>query len=156
MSTPEQMDEHATREATYRAIGMFIHQFASVEWALRYHLAQAVKLSPVHMDIIITHDFALLCTAVAVTFSDKLKTDADKKQLKKLISQCRAMNDTRVKVVHGQWFPFMEGGAVTHRSRQNLKSESTIEMASAAGEAGAGRRRLVYQPLRPIGKVRGG
>lgn len=130
MSTSEKMDEHATREATYRAIGMFIHQFASVESALRYHLAQAVKLNAVHMDTIITHDFALLCTAVDAIFSDQLKTNEDKKLLKKLISQCRAMNDTRVKVVHGQWFPFMEGGAVVHRSRQNLKSGHTIEMAA--------------------------
>jgi hypothetical protein len=40
------------------------------------------------------------------------------------------MNDTRVKVVHGQWFPFIDGGVVAHRSRQNLKLEDTTGMAA--------------------------
>ncbi|MGY4463108.1 hypothetical protein [Bradyrhizobium sp. LB13.1] len=40
------------------------------------------------------------------------------------------MNDTRVKVVHGQWFPYAEGGMVAHRSRQNLKLEDTTGMAA--------------------------
>lgn len=122
--------EDATREATYRAIGRFIHQFASIEWTLRYYLAQAVKLDLQHMDAVVTHDFALLCTAVTSVYSDVLKIDDDKKLLKKLISQCRAMNDTRVKVVHGQWFPWADGGWVSHRSRQNLKLENSTGMAA--------------------------
>jgi hypothetical protein len=124
-----ELGEDAT-EPTYRAIGRFIHQFASVEWTLRFYLTQAVKLDLSYMDTIITHDFALLCTAVASVYSDILKTEEDKKLLKKLIRQCRAMNDTRVKVVHGQWFPFAEGGMVAHRSRQNLKLEDTTGMAA--------------------------
>lgn len=116
-------------EPTYRAIGRFIHQFASVEWTLRYYLAQAAKVDLNYMDAIITHDFALLCTAVTSVYSNILKNDDDKKLLKRLIGQCRAMNDTRVKVVHGQWFPFADGGMVAHRSRQNLKQEGSIGMA---------------------------
>ncbi|MGY4463109.1 hypothetical protein [Bradyrhizobium sp. LB13.1] len=81
------MDEDATREATYRAIGRFIHQFASVEWTLRYYLAQAVKLDLNYMDAIVTHDFALLCTAVTSVYSNILKTEDEKKLLKKLIGQ---------------------------------------------------------------------
>ncbi|WP_314946320.1 hypothetical protein [Bradyrhizobium cosmicum] len=98
MRTVEQIEEDATREATYRAIGRFIHQFASVGWALRYHLAEAVKLNPIHMDTVITHNFALLCPAADTIFSEKLKRDEDKKLLKKLISQCRTMNNTMMGV----------------------------------------------------------
>lgn len=123
-------EEETTRESTYRAIGRFIHQFASIEWTLRYYLAQAVKLDLHYMDAVVTHDFALLCTAVNSVYSDILKTDDEKKLLKKLISQCRAMNDTRVKVVHGQWFPWADGGWVSHRSRQNLKLENSTGMAA--------------------------
>jgi hypothetical protein len=97
---------------------------------LRYFLAQAVKLDLTYMDAIMTHDFALLCTAVTTVYSDVLKTEDEKKLLKKLISQCRAMNDTRVKVVHGQLFPADDGGWVSHRSRQNLKLENTFGMAA--------------------------
>jgi hypothetical protein len=124
------LDDDDATEPTYRAIGRFIHQFASIEWTLRFYLAQAVKLDLNYMDSIMTHDFALLCTAVTSVYSDIFKNDEDKKLLKKLISQCRAMNDTRVKVVHGQWFPFVDGGTVAHRSRQNLKLEDTSGMAT--------------------------
>jgi hypothetical protein len=124
-----ELDDDAT-EPTYRAIGRFIHRFASIEWTLRFYLTQAVKLDLGYMNTIVTHDFALLCAAVTSVYSDILKTEEDKTLLKKLISQCRAMNDTRVKVVHGQWFPFAEGGVVAHRSRQNLKQEDTIGMAA--------------------------
>jgi hypothetical protein len=130
LSTTQEPDYDDATEATYRAIGRFIDQFASVEWTLRFYLTQAVKLDLGYMTTIITHDFALLCTAVASVYSNILKTEEDKKLLNKLISQCRAMNDTRVKVVHGQWFPFAEGGMVAHRSRQNLKLEDMTGMAA--------------------------
>lgn len=130
LSTTEEKDEDATREATYRAIGRFIHQFASIEWTLRYFLAQAVKLDMNYMGAIMTHDFALLCTAVTSVYSRMLKTEEEQKLLKRLISECRAMNDMRVKVVHGQWFPWADGGWVAHRSRQNLKLENTTGMAA--------------------------
>jgi hypothetical protein len=34
LKTKEEIEEDTTREATYRAIGLFIHQFASIEWTL--------------------------------------------------------------------------------------------------------------------------
>jgi hypothetical protein len=117
------------REATYRAIGLFITKFASVEWTLRYYLGLASKIDMHYLAPVITHDFALLCTAVMTVFSEVLKTDEDKKKLKKLISRCRVLNDTRVKVVHGQWFAFHDGGMVAHRSRQTLWTEDTTGMA---------------------------
>jgi hypothetical protein len=128
--------DDATEEATYRAIGRFINRFSSIEWTLRYYLTQAVKLDMKYMYAIMTHDFALLCTAVTSVYSDILKNDENKKLLKKLISQCRAINDTRVKVVHGQWFAFSEGGMVAHSSRQNLELEDTISILEKQSQEG--------------------
>jgi hypothetical protein len=34
-----------------------------------------------------------------------------------------------VKVVHGTWFPYQEGGTLLHVSRQSLQDQYTEEMA---------------------------
>jgi hypothetical protein len=117
-------------EATYRAIGRFIAQFASVEHTMRFYLAEEIKLDLNYMSVVITHDFALLCTAVTTVFSKTLKSEDQQRDLKRLIGRCRALNDTRVKVVHGQWFTFAEGGTVAHISRRSLKTEDTKDMAA--------------------------
>jgi len=46
-----------------------------------------------------------------------------------LMNKCRALNDIRVKVAHGQWFAFHEGGMVAHVSRRSLEIEDTKDMA---------------------------
>ena len=125
------------REATYRAIGRFITQFASVEHTMRFYLAEEIKLDLNYMSVVITHDFALLCTAVMTVFSKTLKSEDQRRDLKRLISSCRALNDIRVKVVHGQWFAFSEGGTVAHISRQRLQIEDTTEMAKLLEKATA-------------------
>jgi hypothetical protein len=129
-------------EATYRAIGRFITKFASVEWTLRFHLAEEIKLDLHYMTVVVTHDFALLCTAVSTVFSKTLKVEDHKRVLKRLISKCRELNDIRVKVVHGQWFAFSEGGTVAHISRRSLQTEDTIEMAKLLEEATADAQQL--------------
>jgi hypothetical protein len=133
----------ANEEATYRAIGRFITKFASVEHTMRYHLAEEIKLDLHYMSVVITHDFSLLCTAVTTVFSKTLKSEDHKPVLKRLISKCRELNDIRVKVVHGQWFAFSEGGTVAHISRRSLQIEDTTEMAKLLDTATADAQQLV-------------
>jgi hypothetical protein len=45
------------------------------------------------------------------------------------------LNDIRVKVVHGQWFTFSEGGTVAHISRRSLQIEDTVDMANVLEKA---------------------
>ena len=126
--------EEAAEEATYNAIGRFIARFGGLEYTLRFHLAEEIKLDLHYMTVLVTHDFALLCTAVSTVFSKTLKTEEERRQLKALISKCRALNDIRVKVVHGQWFD-NEGGTVAHVSRRTLATEDTKDMAKLLEKA---------------------
>lgn len=138
----EYVPEENDPEETYLAIGHFIKRFSSIEWTLRYYLPQAVGLDMKYMDVIITHDFALLCTAVSTVYSELLKTDQERKRLKKLIGQCRAMNDIRIKVVHGlNWFADFDGGTLAHVSRSTLRQQDTTGMTEKlekAAQDGAG------------------
>jgi hypothetical protein len=127
--------EETTEEATYRAIGRFIARFGGLESTLRFHLAEEIKLDLNYASAVVTHDFALLCTAVSKVFSKTLKTKEERDRLKTLINKCRALNDIRVKVVHGQWFAFYEGGMVAHVSRRTLAIEDTKDMAKLLEQA---------------------
>jgi hypothetical protein len=127
--------EQATEEATYRAIGRFIAKFGGLEFTLRFHLAEEIKLDLNYATVVVTHDFALLCTAVSKVFSKTLKTEEERRRLKTLISKCRALNDIRVKVAHGQWFAFHDGGMVAHVSRRTLAIEDTKDMAKLLEKA---------------------
>ena len=127
-SRGEQDDRSA--EATYRAIGLFIDGFSSVEYTLRYYLAVEVKLDMNYFHPVLTHDFALLCTAVHEVFGQTLETEEKKKELKQLIGRARELNDLRVKIVHGQWWPHFEGGTLLHVSRRSLKENHSAEMAA--------------------------
>jgi hypothetical protein len=125
-----QVQENKTSEATYRAIGRFIRGFSSVEHTLRFHLAIEVKLDMAYCNAVVTHDFALLCTGVQEVFGQTLETEEKKKELKKLISRARELNDLRVKIVHGNWWPDFEGGTLLHVSRRSLREEVFAEMAA--------------------------
>jgi hypothetical protein len=127
MSSGSEQEQKETEEATYRAIGRFITCFAGVEHALRFRLAEEIKLDRHYMTVIVTHDFALLCTAVTAVFSKTLKTEKERRELKRLMSKCRALNDIRVKVVHGVWSPD-DGGMVAHVSRRTLSTENNENM----------------------------
>jgi len=118
------------KEQTFRAIGHFIDAFAAVESVLRTYLAREIKLENKYADAIVTHDFALLCTAVLTVFNETLERDEEKQKLKKCISDARQLNDLRVKVVHGYWEPYFSAGTLHHVSRRTLKKDVVAEMAS--------------------------
>ncbi len=128
-----QMDrssEQDDEDATHRAIGRFLEGFSGIEQSLRYYLAIEVKIDMNYSRATITHDFALLCTAVHEVFNQTLKTDKKKKQLKKLMSRARELNDLRVKLAHGKWWADFEGGTLLHVSRRNLKESQFSNMAA--------------------------
>lgn len=145
MPSIEEIEEDA-KEATYRAIGHFVARFGGLEYTLRFHLAEEIKLDLNYMSVLVTYDFALLCTAVSKVFSKTLKTEEERHRLKTLISKCRALNDIRVKVVHGQWFESHEGGMVAHVSRRSLAIEDTKEMAKLLEQA-TNEIRVVFMEL---------
>jgi hypothetical protein len=106
-------------ELTYKAIGRFIFEFSQLEAALKYYIAEKCEIKDEHFATLMVHDFAMLCSiARKVLVADD---DVDGKELNRIISDCRKMNDVRVRVAHGLWVPFMQGGTVHHMSRQSLK-----------------------------------
>jgi hypothetical protein len=95
-------------EKTYRAIGRFIFEFSQVEHTIRHYVGESIGLSGKYFsDIVESYDIAMLCMVA---------------KLKPLISNFRALNDNRVRVAHGLWMPFLDGGTVHHTSRR-LKRE---------------------------------
>jgi hypothetical protein len=124
----ERDDEAASMDATYRAIGCFITYFSGVEEVMRDYLALKVGLKLKDYNAVITHDFALLCTAVEDVFGRTLDEER-RKALRGLISRARELNNQRVRVAHGQWWPDHEGGTLWHVSRQTLRGNVSKEMA---------------------------
>jgi hypothetical protein len=114
--------------ATY-AIGRFIFEFSQLEFCLRYHTGTEAGLEGKNFTAIMTQDFALLCTAAIDVLGRSLREDDNKRVLKEIISECRKLNDVRVKVAHGLWVPFHEGGTVQHVSRSSLKISVNVEQA---------------------------
>ena len=133
--------KQAEIDGTYRAIGRFIVEYSALEEWLRFLLGIELRLRTDLFDPVITHDFALLCTVVLKVFEKSVDDKAHYRQLTKLISKCRQLNDLRVKVVHGGWRAEEEGGSVSHVSRRNLQSAKLVQMRSllekAADEARA-------------------
>ena len=113
---------------TYHAIGRFIGNFSYLEYQLRFFLIDKIKLDSKFHNALITHDFSLLCTAVQEVHRQTTEPEVYDR-LKKLISRVREFNDLRVKVVHGTWFPYQEGGTLLHVSRHSLQDHYTEEMA---------------------------
>lgn len=119
---------HHENEPTYLAIGRFIFEFSQLEYTLRYQIAEAIGLADRFLDSVITHDFALLCTAAKQVLSEKLD-EAAKRQLKRILNDCLSLNQERVRVAHGLWVPFREGGVVHHVPRTTLSDTRHVNQA---------------------------
>ena len=115
-------------DAIYRAIGRFIVGYSDVEQTIRILLAMELRLRTDLHDPILTHDFALLCTAFLKVFEGTVGDKNEYEGLRKLINKCRELNDLRVKVVHGGWGLDSEGGHLSHVSRRNLQSGGFVKV----------------------------
>jgi hypothetical protein len=131
-------------EATYRAIGRFIVEFSKLEGDMRALLGAAARVDPLFWNEIVTHDFALLCTAVQSVFLQLAPKEAE--QIQAVIKKCRSLNDNRVRVVHGYWLPEFDGGSLHHLSRGKLQHNTLVEMRAML-EAEAARAEAIGTEL---------
>jgi hypothetical protein len=150
------VNKFTSEDRWFSAIGRFIFEFSQLEYTLKHHIAEAVGLNEAHVSSIMTHDFAMLCNiADAILLQEskvpdgywdglkdtnmprgnRVKKDyqveiterADK--LKKLIKECKQLNDDRVRVVHGLWYVGGDRVALYHVSRQKLKHSTYFQQA---------------------------
>jgi hypothetical protein len=118
-------------ELTYRAIGRFIFEFSQVEYTIRHFVGESINLNEKYFSVIIeSYDVGLLCT-VALSVFEKSLPRYKVTKLKPLIKNFRALNDNRVRVAHGLWVPFIDGGTVHHTSRRGLKSIASANQAAS-------------------------
>ena len=129
--------------ATYQSIGRFIFEFSQLEAALRHFVGAYSGVKEEFADAVISHDFSLLCTIASQVLVDPNDTHGI---LDKIISDCRRMNDVRVRVVHGLWAPFQDGGTLLNISRRNLKpfmsGDQAQRLEAHAGEVNQLRNRF--------------
>src|SRR5260221_10296229 len=104
-------------EKTYRAIGRFIFEFSQAEYAIRYYLAEEIKLDEKHFSAVIeSYDVGLLCT-VAIKVFKQSRNAQSAERIEKLVKRFRALSDERNRVAHGLWVPSKEGGTVHYVPR---------------------------------------
>jgi hypothetical protein len=112
------------------AIGRFIFEFSQLEYMLKYYVALTIGLRDQHFAAITSQfDFARLCAAAENVWLQpytgpsiqdvlgkpparlrdlkrkKILAGADERErmLKKLLNECKLLNEDRVRVVHGLW-----------------------------------------------------
>jgi hypothetical protein len=119
-------DVEEDSQRTYTAIGHFIFEFSQLEAALKYHISEACRIRADHYEALLSHDFAMLCTIARTVLVNH--EDSEGKILQDIINRCRRMNDVRVRVVHGLWVPFKDGGTLVHTSR-SLKTYLNADQA---------------------------
>jgi hypothetical protein len=125
------MEWEVVSEKTYQAIGHFIFEFSQVEYAIRYYLAEEIKLDSKYFSPIVeSYDVGLLCT-VAIHVFNQSRDGANGAKIVKLIKRFAGLNDERKRVVHGLWVPFMDGGMVHYVPRGSLKPNQVSKQAAA-------------------------
>ena len=118
-------------EKTYRAIGRFIFEFSQAEYTIRHYVGELIGLNDNYFsDIVESYDVGLLC-AIALSVFEKSLPRYQVTKLKPLINDFRALNDNRVRVAHGLWVPFKDGGTVHHTLRRGLKSIASANQAAS-------------------------
>jgi len=103
-------------------------EFSQLEFSIKYAVSEAAGIKDKHFDAIMVYDFALLCT-IAVQVLGEPWDEAKKQELNRIIAKCRSLNDERVRVAHGLWVPFRDGGVVHHVPR-SLKAVRLVGQAS--------------------------
>jgi hypothetical protein len=110
-------------EKYYRAIGFFVSAFSNLELELKADITIFLGLTFGDGRRILSHDFAMTCTIAESVLSSRAGDDGRSAELRKLIKACRALNDHRVKIVHGFWTLDDGRMGVGYLSRRSLKIE---------------------------------
>jgi hypothetical protein len=105
------MNDPAT-ERTYRAIGRFVFEFSQLEYSLKHYVAEEIRLNEKYFSAIVeSYDMAMLCTVVKTVFRQS-RSENIARIIDDLVKEVRELNDERVKIVHGLWVPFKDGGTL--------------------------------------------
>ena len=114
--------EEQLRAKTFQQIGEFIFWFSQLEFSIRARLSGLLKIDDSLFDIVIgPYDFALLCTVTKKVLVNKYPSG--KEAIEGVFARCHALNNERLRVVHGTWAEGAEGLASRHASRQKLSAE---------------------------------
>ena len=125
------MDEpdEASAEETYRAIGRFIFEFSQVEYTIRQYLGEALGLDGRHFSAVVeSYDVGQLVNVAKRVFKTNYGEE-DGSKIEALLNRFHEMNADRMRVAHGLWVPFMDGGTVHYVPRNKLSSIQMIEQA---------------------------
>jgi hypothetical protein len=117
------MTDESNQNEFYLAIGRFVAEFSRLEALLKWMIEDGIKLDDKYSGVVVTHDFAMLCT-IAENVLSRDMDEAKTAQFVAVIRKCRELNDHRVRVVHGLWTIGRRKGSLVHRSRQKLESRS--------------------------------
>lgn len=121
--------EAEERAALFQAIGEFIFEFSQLEFTIRHALGAALDLRDDTLFDAVTspYDFAALCRVTDTVLKEAFKGDehaASHVEIDKIFRACLAINDDRVRIVHGTWT--IEGGA-RHVQRSTLKAKDYFD-----------------------------
>ncbi len=99
----DQMKDGQRNERLYTAIGRFVFWFSKLEGMLKADLAGLLDLDGKYLDSVVSaFDFASLCnTMKAMRLSRAPKNR--RKNVEKFFSRCMSINESRVRVAHGDW-----------------------------------------------------
>jgi hypothetical protein len=117
-------DTQEDGEKTYRAIGRFIFEFSLVEFVIKAELEKEIGLDKKHRAVVDSYDVGVLCTVAKKVF-----TGANAARIEGLINQFHTLNAVRIRVVHGVWIPYEEGGTVLHIARSSLTRKRSARQA---------------------------
>jgi len=112
-------------EKYYLAIGRFVCAFSNLELELKADLTTVLGLTFADGRRLLVHDFAMTCTIVESVLSNRAG-DESSAELRKIIKACRALNNHRIKIVHGFW----RIGEEEDRSEVGYLSRSTLKIES--------------------------
>jgi hypothetical protein len=123
------LQSFSTEDRFFWSIGRFVCEFSDLEFTIKGYIANEVGLNDEYFTQVLSHDFSMACT-IAQDVLSRGASEKRKTELKALISKCRALNDHRVRIVHGLWRVGRPEGSLLHAPRQNLRTSSYYEDVS--------------------------
>jgi hypothetical protein len=152
-------EQNELEEQALKNVGAFVFWFSQAELGLRHVLADALDLPfELYDAVTASYDFRTLCDVTFAVWRFRLAGDPTALvAIEKLISRCKEMNDTRVRIVHGTWRPSSAGLSARHMSRQKLTVSELFNDPTELQLAGEKCRRLageVFSFINPPAKWR--
>jgi hypothetical protein len=110
------------RARGFQLIGEFTFWYSQLQFTIQVRLAAELKLPDELIDMIIApYDFFVLCTVTKNVLLKKYDDPKDRAAIEKVLNQCAALNDERVRVAHGMWSHGPAGLAAAYVARRTLQ-----------------------------------